>query len=81
VELRYSSSAAQDLRRCDKRKLVREKIEQLARDPLSLSANVIRLTGRDDYRLRVQNWRVIFTQGDGVIQIERVLPRGAAYED
>jgi mRNA interferase RelE/StbE len=81
VEIRYSSAASRALRRCNKRKLITEKIEQLARDPLSLSANVKRLTGRDDYRLRVQNWRVLFRFGDGVLLIDRVLPRGSAYED
>jgi mRNA interferase RelE/StbE len=81
VEIRYSNSAFRDLRRCDKRKLVREKIEQLAHDPLSLSANVIRLSGREDFRLRVQNWRVIFRMGPGSITIDRVVPRGSAYED
>lgn len=81
MEIRYSSAASRALRRCDKRKLVREKIELLARDPLALSANVKRLTGREDYRLRVQNWRVLFEFGDGVVVIKDVLPRGAAYVD
>ena len=80
MKVRYSNAASRDIRRCDKRALVREKIELLARDPLALRANVIRLTGRDDYRLRVQNWRVIFRYGDDAIMIDRVLPRGAAYE-
>ena len=69
------------MRRCDKRKLVREKIEKLADDPFSLSANVRRLTGREDYRLRVQNWRIIFRIEGGVLLIDQVLPRGSAYED
>ena len=81
MEIRYSSTSSRDLRRCDKRKLVREKIEQLARDPLSLSANVIRLTGRDDYRLRVQNWRILFRFGESVLLVDQVLPRSSAYED
>ena len=69
------------MRRCDKRKLVDEKIRQLAVDPLALSANVIRLKNREDYRLRVQNWRVLFEFQDGQIFVKDVLPRGDAYED
>lgn len=81
MEVRYSIAASKALRRCDKRKLVREKIELLARDPLALSANVKRLSGREDYRLRVQNWRVLFEFGEDEIVVKNVAPRGAAYED
>jgi mRNA interferase RelE/StbE len=81
VEIVYSQDAANALRRCDKRKLIREKVEMLARDPLALSANVIRLTGRDGYRLRVQNWRILFRFDADMLHVLRVLPRGSAYED
>jgi mRNA interferase RelE/StbE len=81
VEIQYSSEASRALRRCDKRKLVQEKIELLARDPLALSANVKRLKNREDYRLRVQNWRIVFEFEDGTLIIKDVVPRGAAYED
>lgn len=81
MEIRYSAAAARALRRCDKRKLIREKIELLSREPLALSANVKRLSGREEYRLRVQNWRVLFRLGDGILEIDDVLPRGSAYED
>ena len=81
MEISYSSAASRALRRCDKRQLIRDKIEQLGRDPLSLSANVKRLTGRDDYRLRVQNWRVVFRIEDEVLCVDQVLPRGSAYEE
>ena len=81
VEIRYSNAAAKALRRSDKRALIREKIDQLAVDPASLGANVIRLSGRDDFRLRVQNWRVLFRIEQGVLLVDQVQPRGAAYED
>jgi mRNA interferase RelE/StbE len=81
MEIRYSNSARKALRRCDKRELIREKIEILVRDPLALSANVKRMVGRDDYRLRVQNWRVMFRFDGEVLNIDDVLPRGSAYED
>lgn len=81
MEIDYSVEASRALRRCDKRKLVRDKIELLARDPLALSANVKKLSGVDEYRLRVQNWRVLFVFADGILKIKDILPRGSAYED
>lgn len=48
------------LLRSNKRTLIRQKIEELAHDPDSLAANMKRLQGRPEYRLRVQDWRVIF---------------------
>lgn len=81
MEIRFSKSAARSLLRSDKRVLLRQKIDDLAHDPLSMSANVKRLVGRSEYRLRVQNWRVIFRIEDDVMWIDDIAPRGAAYED
>ena len=81
VDIRYSNEATKSLRRCDNRKLIQEKIELLARDPLALTANVKRLTGRDEYRLRVQNWRILFRMENGILYVDDVNPRGSAYED
>jgi mRNA interferase RelE/StbE len=81
MEIYYSSEAARALRKCDKRALIREKIELLARDPLALSTNVKRLANRSEYRLRVQNWRVLFLIEGDRLMVSRVVPRGSAYED
>jgi mRNA interferase RelE/StbE len=81
VEIRFSKTAARDLLRSNKRGLIREKIEELAREPLSLAANVKRLKGRPEYRLRIQDWRVIFRIEDEVLWIDDVGPRGRAYEE
>lgn len=81
MEVRFSRSATRALLRSDKRVLIRQKIGELADDPLSLSANVTRLKGRSDYRLRVQNWRVIFRIEEGILWIDDIAPRGAVYED
>ena len=76
-----SKLAGRALRRCDKRRLVREKIDAYAADPASLDSNVIMLQGRDEYRLRVQNWRVLFRiEGDAMI-IDDIAPRGSVYEE
>jgi mRNA interferase RelE/StbE len=79
VEIRYSVSALRSLRRSDKRRLIDRKIEQLASDPQSLSANVKRLQGRPESRLRVQDWRVIFRLENGILHIEEIEPRGSIY--
>jgi mRNA interferase RelE/StbE len=81
VEIRFSKTAARALLRSNKRGLIREKIEELAREPLSLAANVKRLKGRPEYRLRIQDWRVIFRIEDEVLWIDDVGPRGRAYEE
>jgi mRNA interferase RelE/StbE len=80
LEIRYSDEALRTLRRLNKRDLVRRKIEELAVDPESLRANVKRLQGRPESRLRVQDWRVIFRIEASVLWIDKVLPRGSAYE-
>ena len=81
MEIRFSASASRTLRRSDKRRLLDEKIKLLAVDPLAPNANVKKLKGRDDYRLRVQNWRVVFHLEGQLLHIDEVVPRGSAYED
>lgn len=80
LEIRYSNDVLRTLRRSNKRDLIRRKIDELARDPEALRANVKCLQERPDFRLRVQDWRVIFRIEAGVLWIDQVLPRGSAYE-
>ncbi len=79
MEIYYSLSAQRALRRSDKRVVIRQKIEQLATDPASLAANVKKLQGRDESRLRVQDWRVIFRIEGEVLQVDDIGPRGSIY--
>jgi mRNA interferase RelE/StbE len=60
---------------------IRSKIDGLAVDPYN-AANVKKLTGRDGYRLRADDWRVLYEISDGelVIVVLAVKPRGGAYE-
>jgi mRNA interferase RelE/StbE len=81
VEIRFSKTAARSLLRSSKRSLIREKIGELAREPLAFAANVKRLKGRAEYRLRIQDWRVIFRIEDEILWIDDVAPRGRAYEE
>lgn len=56
------------------------KIEQYASDPASLANNVVRLQGREGFRLRAGDWRVIFSDDGVVLAILNVGPRGGVYE-
>lgn len=58
---------------------VREKILQYATEPQSLAANVKKLQGREGYRLRVGNWRVIFDESGNVLDILDIGSRGSIY--
>ena len=80
LEIRYADEVLRTLRRLNKRNLIRHKIEELAADPKSLRSNITRLQGRPESRLRVQDWRVIFRIEGNILWIDKVLPRGSAYE-
>lgn len=60
--------------------LVASKIEELAADP-ARARNVKKLVGRPGYRLRVGDWRVIYTLDSGrlVVRVLEIGPRGGVY--
>lgn len=61
--------------------IFRGKIEQYAETPETLTNNVKALKGvAGTLRLRVGDWRVIFTETFEVVAIEKIAPRGGAYE-
>ncbi len=81
-QILYAPAAAKSLRRLDAatRARIQEKVRQLARDPDSLANNVKRLRGMEGvFRLRVGDWRVIYSETGVVLNILRVAPRGSAY--
>lgn len=80
MQVRFSRSAIRALLKSNKRILIRQKLEELAAEPLSQSANVRRLQGRPEYRLRVQDWRIIFRIEDDIVWIDDIAPRGSVYE-
>jgi mRNA interferase RelE/StbE len=83
MEIRYTKTALKALARMPTvaAQLIRGKIEQCAEAPASLANNVKKLQGRDGYRLRVGNWRVIFDQDGVVLDVLQIGPRGSIYED
>jgi mRNA interferase RelE/StbE len=81
-QVRYTRQAEKDLGRLDPpiRRRIVAGIDRLAAGD---AVGVIRLRGADAaYRLRVGDWRVIFRRLDGelIILVVRVLPRGRAYD-
>ena len=75
------SKARKALLRSNKRELILEKLHLLASDPISQANNVTRLRNRPEYRLRVQDWRVIFIKKNDEIIVRDIGPRGSVYED
>jgi mRNA interferase RelE/StbE len=80
--LRLTRSAEKDLRRLDPsvRRRVLGGLDRLLAEDRSL--DVRRLTGSERFRLRVGDWRVIFDYDSDTetVLVQRVLPRGRAYE-
>lgn len=78
----FERRADRDLDRLDPqvRRRVLAAIDRLAGDPRS--AGLRRLTGRPESRLRVGDWRVILELeiATRTLVIQRVLPRGRAYD-
>lgn len=61
---------------------IRGKIDLLATDPFAANNNVKKLVGREAFRLRVGDWRVIYEIEGGrlVIHVLAVAPRGGVYQ-
>ena len=61
--------------------LVRDKLRLLAFDPHAPNNNVKKLQGREGYRLRVGDWRVIYEIRDEqlIILVLDIGPRGGIY--
>lgn len=82
-QIAYSRDAVKTLTRmpANTAKTIRAKIEQYAAEPTSLANNVKTLQGMEGHRrLRVGDWRVIFSETGEVIAIIKIAPRGGAYE-
>lgn len=82
-QVEYARDAAKTLQRMDRAtaQRIRSKIRQYAEDPASLTNNVINMKGDEGLRrMRVGDWRVIFTEDFIVVLVIRVAPRGGAYD-
>ena len=81
-EVVYSRDSLKTLRRIPATvsTLICAKITQYAVDPGSLANNISALRGEAGvHRLRVGDWRVLFSEDGMVVAIIRIAPRGRAY--
>ncbi len=55
------------------------RIEDVAADPTATRGDVVKLRGREGYRLRVGGWRVLFEFRGGTLLVLKIGPRGGVY--
>ena len=81
--IRYTADALKTLRRIPRNAadLIRRKVQEVAADPAN-ARNVKKLKGRDGYRLRVGDWRVVYDIEAGVVVliVIEIGPRGGIYD-
>ena len=79
----YTAEAIKALSRMDRAlaQRIRSKILALARDPMAPNNNVKKLVGVAGYRLRIGDWRVVYTLERSVLTVivVRVAHRGEVY--
>ena len=81
MRIKYSDQALKfltKLRKQDAKRIV-SKIEQYAEDPMALQNQVKKLTNSIYFRLRVGNYRVIFSETGEVMKIEKIGNGGDIY--
>ncbi|AWJ92946.1 plasmid stabilization protein (plasmid) [Azospirillum baldaniorum] len=81
--IRYTAAALKTLRRMPRNtaELIRLKLQEVAADPAN-ARNVKKLKGRDGYRLRVGDWRIVYDLESGVLVliVIEIGPRGGIYD-
>lgn len=82
--IEIGAEAERDLRRMPRNtaKRIRSKLVALAEDPFARNRNVKKLSGRDAWRLRIGDWRALYTLDteNQIISIMVIRPRGSAYD-
>ena len=80
--VRFAARGARDVRRLDRQvqERVLRALDALSADPYA--GRLRKLAGRDEWRLRVGDWRVIVELRDEerLVYVKHVLPRGRAYD-
>jgi mRNA interferase RelE/StbE len=80
----YSDLALKNLLRIPGKEAfkIRRKVEFVAANPYARNPNVTKLQGRDGYRLRVGNWRVIYDISNTlrILGVENIGSRGNIYQ-
>lgn len=82
--IEYSRAARKALKAMPRNtaRLILEKIASLAIDPMAPNNNVKKLTNHPGYRLRVGDWRIVYTIHEQalLIAVVRIAPRGDVYQ-
>jgi mRNA interferase RelE/StbE len=82
-KITFSKNADKAMRRMPRNNavIIAEKIKELADNPHEMR-NVKKLTNHPGYRLRVGDWRVVYTVHDNelLIQVINIKTRGEAYK-
>jgi len=81
IELTRQAARAIESMPANMRALLIEKVRLLARAPHAPGNNASKLRGRDEFRLRVQDWRVIYRLFDDrmVLLVVKIGVRGDVY--
>jgi len=81
MKLTYTNAAIRTLAKCPKalRDRIVMKIQTYAANPAAF-AKVKRLQGRDDLRMRIGDWRVVFTVDGETMTVRDVGHRSEIYE-
>ena len=77
MQIEYSREAVKHINTLDKptKQRIKQAIEKLP------NGDIKKLQGyKNEYRLRVGNYRILFSQDEHIITIKDVLPRGQAYK-
>jgi mRNA interferase RelE/StbE len=56
-------------------------IMKLAENPARTDLNIKKLTNSDEYRLRVGQYRITYTEDGHILEIIKISPRGSAYKN
>ena len=81
-QVTYAAQARKVLRKMQPQMAQRiwDAIGKLAEDPDRTDLDIKKLVGREGFRLRVGDWRVIYTKDGQILAIERIAPRGGVYK-
>lgn len=77
----FTGTATAALRKhANRAKMIEDKIMQYATEPASQANNVSALAGSVYLRLRVGNYRVVFTETSDTLTVIKIAPRGSVYK-
>lgn len=60
---------------------IRDSIWKLAENPTRDDLDIKKLTNSDEYRLRVGQYRITYTEDGHILDIRKIAPRGSIYKN